>query len=282
MMEQDISPERKFNTIPIPATADQKLIIHQLRENFGSALRAEDDDAMLARFCRARQYDLKLTTIMLEDFLKWREEYKPEMIAFTSDMERYLKYQSIFFLPKHDRFGRSILIALPRNHNPYVRDLELGKRTFLWTINDVILKMVAPIENYVSIIDLDGYGTRNNDWVLLKDHADFLQKYYPERMGVTFIVNAPWYIQSIWKIVQRWLEERTKRKIQFLGKNFREVLLELIPEDTLPDFLGGKYVHPPQELNMWDEHSNGTNHVEEGNYAVAGSPFTTTRHDLPQ
>ena len=52
-------------------------------------------------------------------------------------------------------------------------------------------------------------------------------------------MNAPYAFQGIWKLVQGWLDESTRKKIKLLGADFKTQLLEDISEEQLPDFLGG-------------------------------------------
>jgi len=253
-------PERKWNVIPLQRTPEQQQVVDEVKQIIADELRPheKDDEAMIARFCRARVYNVEHTLIMLREYLRWREEIKPELMQFSNDMEKYLKYQTFYMLPKPDKFGRSILVLLPRNHNPYLPTQNIALQTFYWTVNEAIKRMIAPVENYVCITDLTGYGIRNNDMGLAKEQSQVLQNYYPERMGVTFVVNAPWYLSTVWKIIQGWLEERTKRKIQFLGSDYQSILLQVIDQDVLPDFLGGTYKHPAQEFDQF-----ASNHQEE-------------------
>jgi len=220
-----------------------------------------DDDAMLARFGRARSYDFDQTKAMLDTFLKWRAEKKVHEIQLTPDLEKFLKYQTVVILPKTDKFGRSIMFLQPRYHNPNVRDWDISMNAFYWAISNSINRMKPPLENYVAITDLNGYGLRNNDWSLMKTQSDDLQNYYPERLGVSFIINSPWYISSVWKVVSRWLDEKTRRKMHFLGKDFKETLLEVIDEDSLPEALGGKLHLNTPELNMWGVQSTEDSQV---------------------
>jgi hypothetical protein len=43
------------------------------------------------------------------------------------------------------------------------------------------------------------------------------QDFYPESLGVMFIINAPFIFKSIWAFVHPMLEERTRKKIHVLG-----------------------------------------------------------------
>lgn len=89
------------------------------------------------------------------------------------------------------------------------------------------------------------------------------QKYYPETMNKLFIVNAPSAFVIVWKMVKGWLDpgvsiaipiacamksrgklmcppSQTIAKIQILGKDFQGPLLNHIPAENLPKFLGGE------------------------------------------
>ncbi|RUS33414.1 CRAL-TRIO domain-containing protein [Jimgerdemannia flammicorona] len=69
--------------------------------------------------------------------------------------------------------------------------------------------------------------------------ADIDQKYYPETMNKLYLVNAPSAFVMVWKIVKGWLDPGVIEKIHILGKDYPKVLLEQIPAENLPDFLGG-------------------------------------------
>lgn len=60
---------------------------------------------------------------------------------------------------------------------------------------------------------------------------------YPETLYQMFIVNAPFIFRTIWKIVNIWIDDITKQKIQF----FKHVtdLHQFIDPDQLPTFLKG-------------------------------------------
>jgi hypothetical protein len=64
--------------------------------------------------------------------------------------------------------------------------------------------------------------------------------FYPEIMGQTFIVNAPMLFSGVWVIIKGFLDEKTRKKITIKGSSYQKDLLELVDENNLPDFLGGK------------------------------------------
>lgn len=58
-------------------------------------------------------------------------------------------------------------------------------------------------------------------------------------MGQLAIINAPPSFTFIWSIVKPWLAKETVEKVDILGKDYKEVLLQIIDADNLPTTLGG-------------------------------------------
>lgn len=70
-------------------------------------------------------------------------------------------------------------------------------------------------------------------------------------MGSFLIINAPWAFSTIWSLVKGWLDPVTVAKIDILGSDYKKTLLERIPADSLPAFLGGK-CNCPEGCSMSD------------------------------
>jgi hypothetical protein len=92
------------------------------------------------------------------------------------------------------------------------------------------------------IVDAHGVGTH------LLYHKDALRKifehgkfYFPEVNATVTIIRAPSAFTTLWVIAKRSLTEVMKRKVQVLGEDFAEGMLEhsRVPVAALPTFLGG-------------------------------------------
>ncbi|KAI9280061.1 CRAL-TRIO domain-containing protein [Sporodiniella umbellata] len=93
------------------------------------------------------------------------------------------------------------------------------------------------------IFDCTGMGWRQLHMPALqfiRAISDCDQKYYPETLNKFFLVNAPSAFVYAWKIVKAWLDPGTIAKIQIHGADYKNVLLEQIPAQNLPSFLGGE------------------------------------------
>jgi peptidase E len=81
----------------------------------------------------------------------------------------------------------------------------------------------------------------NKRMYALVGHASKItQDNYPESLGQLFITNAPWAFTAVWAVVKSFLDEVTRQKIIIVGGGYTKKLLEVIDEDQLASFLGGK------------------------------------------
>ncbi|KAF9437668.1 hypothetical protein BGZ76_011709 [Entomortierella beljakovae] len=74
---------------------------------------------------------------------------------------------------------------------------------------------------------------------MLRSLTDMDQKAYPERLGKLFIVNSPYVFVKVYSMIKKWLDPGVIEKIHILGKDYKDILLETIDEENLPEFLGG-------------------------------------------
>lgn len=58
-------------------------------------------------------------------------------------------------------------------------------------------------------------------------------------MGQLAIVNAPSSFAFIWSVMKPWLSKETAEKVDILGSDYKDVLLDLVDADALPSTLGG-------------------------------------------
>lgn len=75
---------------------------------------------------------------------------------------------------------------------------------------------------------------------LLQVAAKIASDNYPENMGATFVVNAPFSFTGAWSVVKHFLDERTRAKITILGTSFLKELLVHVDISSIPKFLGGE------------------------------------------
>lgn len=75
-----------------------------------------------------------------------------------------------------------------------------------------------------------GLWTRNA-MNMLKIVIEVAVELNPECLGKLFIINAPFIFTGVFAIIKSWLDEKLRRKITIIGKNYYSTLLEYIDED---------------------------------------------------
>ena len=96
------------------------------------------------------------------------------------------------------------------------------------------------VDNFCRIIDLEGMSNDHNkllEWTKPMTFVD--QNYYPERLGVMFIINAPWFFSLIWTAISFFLDDKTRQKIHILGSDYKEKLHQIVDPSQLPPEYGG-------------------------------------------
>jgi hypothetical protein len=213
---------------------------------------AKVDDYTCLRFLRARDFDVEASSAMFANFAAWRKREKIDKILekIPPKYDLYCK-----FIPHKshgfDKQGRPLYIEkvgsidwptvvnyLTNDELLYIHvwQFELAARK----AEESSRKLGKQVETFTSIIDLTdlNLGHRKGlDYTRAFSTLD--QLYYPERMGRLFIVNAPRLFPFFWNICKKWIHPNTAAKIEVLGADFAEKLLEYIPADTLPEEYGG-------------------------------------------
>ncbi|KAI8824376.1 CRAL-TRIO domain-containing protein, partial [Fimicolochytrium jonesii] len=163
---------------------------------------------------------------------------------------------------KVDKEGTPVFIERTGYHDVKALAVKCPPPVMLdWHIrnNEMIFNVLMPecseragklIEKHTVIFDCTGLGIWQFDMTglnLLRAVSDLDSKVYPERLGKLFIVNTPGIFTRAWSIIKRWLDKRILEKIFICDSNYKEVLLQHIDAENLPDFLGGtcKCSHMP-------------------------------------
>lgn len=112
-----------------------------------------------------------------------------------------------------------------------------------------------------TVLNMDGLtmaSTQGETMNYVKKAAKTLGDHYPERCHKTFIINAPWWLNAIIKMVSLVLDPVTKKKISVYppGSKGIEELSKYVDAQYIPKEIGGQGVafgESPQEI-MLREH----------------------------
>ena len=213
------------------------------------------DEKKLLRFLKARNFDIDKAKEMFLKHLKWREGWDVDNILFQEFPERE---QLLQYFPQGyhmcDKQGRPIYIQ-------YLGGINIHK-ILSFTDEETIVKLFIQeyekfqhyklpacseaqgklIETSLNIMDVSGISLKiltKESQRIMKKVTGFTQDNYPEMMGNTVIINAPYIFKVIFNIVKPMLSARTQSKITMVGTRYLDKLLEFADISCLPKRLGG-------------------------------------------
>ncbi|CAH0585438.1 unnamed protein product [Chrysodeixis includens] len=220
-------------------------------------------DTTLLRFLRARDFNVEKAREMLSQSLLWRKKHQVDRLLSEYETPDVVKQYFPGGWHHHDKDGRPLYVL--RLGQMDVKGLlksigEDGLLKLTLHVCEEGLKLLEEasgassraVQAWSLLVDLDGLNMRHL-WrpgvrALLRV-IQLVEANYPETMGRVLIVRAPRVFPILWTIVSTFIDENTRSKFLFYGgKDYLQPggLLDYIPKDLIPDFLGGpckSFVH---------------------------------------
>lgn len=214
------------------------------------------DDYYLLKFLRARKFDLEKTMIMFKNFLDWRKREDIDNIERNFHFTEQLEVKKLYPHGYHkiDKLCRPIYIELISQINlKELFKITDDKRLILYYVQEYErvmryrFKACSKLKGEVvdqsfTILDLKGIGLGDmmgKTRKFLQLATSIGQDYYPENLGVMFLVNTSSFFSAVWSIVKGFIDEKTRKKIQVEKDKYQKKLLEFVDAENLPSFLGG-------------------------------------------
>nr|DAD21908.1 TPA_asm: hypothetical protein HUJ06_023371 [Nelumbo nucifera] len=184
----------------LPKYEEQQAKINEVRRMIGplpEKLSIYCSDASIARYLRARNWNVKKATKMLKETLKWRLEYKPEEIRWE-EVAHEAETGKIYRSGYADKYGRTVLVMRPGCEN--TKSTKGKIRYLVYCMENAILNLSPEQEQMVWLIDFQGFNMSNISVKVTRETAHVLQDHYPERLGVAILYNPPKFFESFWTV----------------------------------------------------------------------------------
>lgn len=239
-------------------TVLQESRLVQLRKWVTDLLKGKvPSDATLLRFLRARDFNVEKAREMLSESLLWRKKHQVDKILSEYELPEVVQNYFPGGWHHKDKEGRPLYL---------LRLGQMDVKGLLKSIGeDGLLKLTLhvceeglrqmeeatqtegrPVSTWTLLVDLEGLNMRHL-WrpgirALLRI-IEIVEANYPETMGRVLIIRAPRVFPILWTLVSTFIHENTRSKFLFYGGNDYNLspggLLDYIPENNVPDFLGG-------------------------------------------
>ncbi|XP_054289717.1 protein real-time isoform X2 [Macrosteles quadrilineatus] len=214
-------------------------------------------DTMLLRFLRARDFNVEKARGMLSESLTWRKKHAVDRIIAEYQAPQVVKDYFPGGWHHSDKDGQPLYLL--RLGQMDVKGLlkaigEDGLLKLTLHVCEEGLKLTdeatrvrgRPISTWCLLVDLEGLNMRHL-WrpgirALLRI-IEIVEANYPETLGRVLITRAPRVFPILWTLVSTFIDDTTRSKFLFYGGNDYQGpggLSNYIPEENIPEFLGGQ------------------------------------------
>jgi 4-nitrophenyl phosphatase len=180
-----VPPNTYSNSTDI--SPEEKNMLSELSKMIDPINASWADDGCLHRFLRATKWDVAKAAARIDNTGKWRREFGPDSIL-PEHVENVAE-AGRQFLSGFDKEGRPIWYMIParKSANHSVDDQI---KFVVYTIEKAISLMPENVESLVIIIDYSDMSIFNAPSSGTgRKFLHILSEYYPERLGLAFIVN---------------------------------------------------------------------------------------------
>ncbi|RDY08389.1 Random slug protein 5, partial [Mucuna pruriens] len=236
-------------------------------------------DASISRYLWSRNWNVKKAAQMLKQSLKWREEYKPEEIRWeevADNAETGIMYKPNYY----DKYGRSVLVMRPCRQNSKLIQGQI--KYFVYCMESAILNLPPHQEQLVWLVDFQGFKLSDVSFKVARDTAHILQEYYPKRLGLAILYNAPMIFQPFFSMVKPFLETETYNKVKFgysKDHNTKKIMEDLFDMDNLESAFGGNG-YTGVDVNKYAESMKKDDNKKHSFWAQAKSQ-SSVAHNAP-
>mmetsp|Transcript_17812 Transcript_17812/g.26350 ORF Transcript_17812/g.26350 Transcript_17812/m.26350 type:complete len:288 (+) Transcript_17812:138-1001(+) len=159
----------------------------------------------------------------------------------------------IYALPDPDRGLIQILTPKYMDQENFVKEISLEETVevtlygneIIFQVLDDITRRTGKLTKLLRIMDMEGYALKDFNRALMKRDAaanKALEDHYPGSLGTCIVIDAPSWINAVWKVVKPLFPKKFVEKIAFADiKNPKDVkyFLKYVTRDKLWERYGG-------------------------------------------
>ncbi|XP_046633856.1 SEC14-like protein 2 [Daphnia pulicaria] len=249
---------------------NQKKILKQFREVVKDCQLPNSEDAYLARWLVARDFDIPKAEKMLRSALEWRRQFKidsilndfkpPEVLLnyVSAGLVGRDKAQSPLWITRYGRMDMKGILRSAKKRDFVMYIAYLVEFSISKVIEDPKKYKPSPdaIVQTTVIFDLEGLSMQHITNRQAVDVAIKLitlyEANYPEYLSNILVVNAPKVFPLLFAMLKPFIHERTRNKIKIFGhdeKEWKTAILEYVNVEELPVAYGGTMTDPDGNPN---------------------------------
>jgi len=230
-----------------------------------------NSDYTLLRFLRARSYDPRAAYIQYKATIAWRIKVNIDEAYDNVEIENFNSMWRLQpqWIGRRDKNGFPVMVYVMSAIRPEDIKKSVDLDPLLTTVflpAEYVTEFVIPlckklrqdhdISATCNIVDLSHVGLRGfwNLRSLLQAVSSMATAHYPESVERIFVIGAPSFFPTVWKLITRWFEPATTRKISILSKSeVKSTMNKYIATFNIPERFGGSLKWDFNEPPAMDE-----------------------------
>ncbi len=220
--------------------------ITDLLQNIGEPVLYERKDAkFLLRFLRARKFNLERAIQLYSNYYKYRRKFRHLLMPFHPRHVNNVLESGIFGVLKGTMKNKSrVLCVIPQRWDYLTIHPNEPYKTFIMILEKLVEDEEVQVHG-ISILD----NMEDMSWHLAyafvcseqlqKGGLVELQDSFPIRFKGFHMLNQPWYLSMIMRVVRPFLSQKHRDRIQAHGDNY-SALHEYMDVVELPSNFGGE------------------------------------------
>jgi len=81
------------------------------------------------------------------------------------------------------------------------KSVEGQMKYLVYCMENAVVNLPEDQEQMIWLVDFRGYALSNFSIKVTKETAHILQDYYPERLGIAILYDAPKIFEPFWKVI---------------------------------------------------------------------------------
>lgn len=209
-------------------------------------------DWFVERYLRRQRYHLEPAVKMLDAALRWRNELGIAQRTDLSVPREFFRLGGIFVYG-HDRQGDVVVHARGKRNRPLK---EFMREANLFLIHQLDKASLVAEDRAVAIVfDCADMGLANCSLEQFRFILDSYLLYQSCHLKHVLVVNLPWLLSPVARLVVSWLPEEFSNLVKVVGTP--DELADYIDPSELPPYLGGtctrNYMHIPEGCRSFHE-----------------------------
>lgn len=202
------------------------------------------------RFVDAMKGDQEQGLQRIRATLQWRQENGIDHILLEPQ-PRFHQIKNCYssFYHKHSLEGHALYFEQPTKAD--LAGLQANEinvpmlvRHYMFQ-TEFLYRVLHPYDRdgkCVTVVDLEGLGIGDiggDPFAFFRAASALCQQHYPERCAKTFLINCTRTFSFIWRMIKPFIDPITLSKIQVLGYDYQQTLLQELGPQNVPRMFGG-------------------------------------------